>query len=268
MSSPFAVIGASTLLAISPKASPLLVKPLGTALARVLPRYDIVTVLRLSHFLSQAAHESDGFRTLSEYGGPAYFAKYDGRSDLGNVMPGDGARYHGRGIFQLTGRANYRTYGKLLGIDLEADPDRAAEPELSLEIACLYWRQKHLNAYAEQDDCVAITRLINGGRNGLTDRRAKLVIAKREVAAAFAAGMTTSDPKHYPVLRRGSSNEAAVEDLQARLQKHGFPLTIDGDFGAATELAVKAVQTRAGLNPDGIVGAKTWLAIVPQAAVE
>lgn len=253
----------ATLRAIAPPAAAAVIDPVGLALPRVLPRYDIVTPLRISHFLAQAAHESDSFKTLKEYGGASYFARYDGRKDLGNVKAGDGARYHGRGIFQLTGRANYREYGALLGLDLEGNPERAAEPELSLEIACLYWKRKGLNAHAERDDVVAVTRLINGGSNGLEDRRKTLGVAKREIAALVAAGLTSTDPAHYPILRRGSDNDAAIEDLQARLRKHGFLVTIDGDFGPATELAVKGVQARAGIETDGVVGPLTWKALVP-----
>jgi putative chitinase len=237
-----------------------IIQGVGAALPRVLPLYDIVTPRRIEHFLAQAAHESDGFCTTEEY---ASGARYEGRGDLGNVRKGDGVLFKGRGVFQLTGRANYREFGALLGIDLEAKPQRAAEPELSLTIACLFWRRKNLNVPAEADDVVQITRLINGGRNGLDDRRRKLGIAKREVAALLAAGMTSSDPAHYPVLRRGSADEEAVEDLQARLRKQGFILTIDGDFGAATELAVRQVQIRAGLVADGIVGPATWKALIP-----
>lgn len=231
----------------------------GAALPDALRRYDIVTQTRIPHFIAQAAHESDGFCTTEEY---ASGAAYEGRSDLGNVRAGDGKRFKGRGIFQLTGRANYRRYGALLGIDLEVSPERAAEPALSLEIACLYWRERKINVPAEQDDLIRVTRLINGGTNGLDDRRRYLTLAKREVAALAASALTSADPVHYPVLRRGSEG-AAVEDLQARLRRHGFPLTLDGDFGAATELAVRTLQARAGLTADGIVGPKTWAALIP-----
>ncbi len=138
----------------------------------------ITTRLRLCHLLAQAAHETDRFRTLEEYGGPAYFARYDGRRDLGNTKAGDGARFHGRGIFQLTGRANYRRYGALIGLDLESSPERAKEPAVSLAIAFAYWRERDINVAADADDVVAVTRLINGGRNGLAQRRQLLALAK------------------------------------------------------------------------------------------
>ncbi|KPF71232.1 hypothetical protein IP69_07310 [Bosea sp. AAP35] len=142
------------------------------------PAAGITTRLRICHFLAQAAHETDRFRTLEEYGGPAYFARYDGRRDLGNTQAGDGARYHGRGIFQLTGRFNYRRFGGLIGIDLEADPDRAMQPAISLSIAFAYWRERKINVAADANDVVAVTKLINGGRNGLAQRTQLLALAK------------------------------------------------------------------------------------------
>lgn len=141
-------------------------------------RHEVTTRLRLCHFLAQAAHETDGFRTLEEYGGPAYFARYDGRRDLGNTQAGDGARYHGRGVFQLTGRWNYRRFGSLLGIDLEGRPELAKRPDISLAIAFAYWRERGLNAAADADDVVRVTKLINGGRNGLAERTRLLAAAK------------------------------------------------------------------------------------------
>lgn len=236
-----------------------IIAALGPALPVVLPEFAIVTPRRIEHFLAQAAHESDGFCTTEEY---ASGAAYEGRRDLGNTQKGDGKRYKGRGIFQLTGRANYRRFGQLLGRDLEGNPELAAEPVTSLRIACLYWRDRKIGVPADADDLITVTRLINGGRNGLEDRRRYLGIAKREIATLAAATIVPSDAKHYPVLRRGSKSDA-VEALQARLRRAGFPLTIDGDFGAATELAVKAFQQRAGLLADGIVGPKSWSALTP-----
>lgn len=166
------------LMRLAPQGRAAIVAGLASSFDRGAPAAGIVTRLRLCHFLAQAAHESDRFRTLEEYGGPAYFARYGGRRDLGNTQAGDGARYHGRGLFQLTGRANYRRYGAMIGLDLEGSPERAKEPAVSLAIAFAYWRDRGCNAAADADDVVAVTKLINGGRNGLAQRRQLLALAK------------------------------------------------------------------------------------------
>lgn len=145
---------------------------LGAAMAKHLGDHQIITRMRICHWLAQGAHETANFRYFVELGGPSYFAHYDNRPDLGNTQPGDGYRYRGRGIFQITGRFNYRTYGALVGLPLETNPDLAAEPETSVHIACDYWAAKGLNALADANDIVTITRRINGGYNGLDSRRA------------------------------------------------------------------------------------------------
>lgn len=134
---------------------------------------------RLAHFMAQLAHESDNFRAMEEY---ASGAAYEGRKDLGNTQPGDGKRYKGRGPIQLTGRANYREYGRALGIDFERHPELVATPSVGLIVALRYWERKGLNALADGDDIVTITLRINGGKNGLDDRRAKLAKMKALLA--------------------------------------------------------------------------------------
>jgi predicted chitinase len=155
---------------------------LGLTLARAMlvefPRRQIISPLRVAHFLAQAAHETGGFGFMVEIGAEAYFRRYDGRKDLGNTEPGDGARFKGRGIFQLTGRANYRSFGRRLGLDLEASPSAAAHPPIAVALAGLYWADRGLNAHADADDAEAVTRRINGGLNGLPDRLARLARAK------------------------------------------------------------------------------------------
>lgn len=137
----------------------------------VLAEYGVsANPLRFCHFLAQIGHESAHFRTLYEYGGRSYFTRYDGRSDLGNTEPGDGFRYRGRGFIQLTGRFNYRKFGPRVGLDLESEPERAADPEVALRLACLYWTDRGLNDVADDDNIRLITRRINGGYNGLQDR--------------------------------------------------------------------------------------------------
>jgi predicted chitinase len=127
----------------------------------------ITTELRAAAFLAQLAHESAELRYMEEL---ASGAAYEGRKNLGNTQPGDGKRYKGRGPIQLTGRANYRKYGKLLGLDLEGDPQQAATPEVGFRIAALYWQLNGLNELADRRQFKAITKRINGGYNGLDER--------------------------------------------------------------------------------------------------
>lgn len=148
-------------------------------LPKYLDQYGIDTDLELAHFLAQAAHESDHFRTLTEY---ASGAAYERRRDLGNVYPGDGRRYKGRGIFQLTGRSNYATMSKKLGVDLLNNPALAATPEISVRTALEYWNSRNLSKWANEDNIEKITKLINGGYNGLAARRIHLQKAKRAIA--------------------------------------------------------------------------------------
>ena len=95
----------------------------------------------LAAFLSQVAHESGSFHHVREIWGPTKTQRgYEGRSDLGNTQPGDGKRYLGRGYIQITGRANYRRYGKKLGIDLENNPELAERPDIAARVAVEYWK--------------------------------------------------------------------------------------------------------------------------------
>lgn len=143
------------------------------------PPCGIDTHLRLAHFLAQATHETCGFRYLREIWGPTPAQRrYEGRVDLGNVRTGDGRLYCGRGIFQLTGRANYASLGAALQLPLEVDPELASDPQISARIACHYWQTHNINLCADADDVVAVTRKINGGLNGLADREAYLARAK------------------------------------------------------------------------------------------
>lgn len=160
---------------------------LGRAAAQHFPQYDVdANHLRIAHFIAQASHETGLFRNFVEIGGPTYCARYDWRKDLGNQGPGDGYRFRGRGIFQLTGRANYQRYGSLCGLDLISQPDKAADLEVSVHLACLYWRDRGLNALADANDVAGVTRKINGGTNGFYERLThtnRLVALFREAGA-------------------------------------------------------------------------------------
>lgn len=140
------------------------------------PRHGIMdNRLRLAHFMAQLTHESGGFRYMEEI---ASGEAYEGRKNLGNTAPGDGKRFKGRGPIQLTGRGNYRAYGARIGIDLERHPEIAAIPSIGLQTALEYWTINTLNPLADADDVVGITRRINGGTNGLDDRKRRLAQIK------------------------------------------------------------------------------------------
>lgn len=170
-------------------------------LAKYLPaemeKAGINTRLRIAHFLAQIGHESDHFRTTKEY---ASGKAYEGRRDLGNVKAGDGVKYKGRGVIQITGRFNYEKYGKKLGVDLVRKPELAETPEISVKTAIAYWTDHNLNALADKDDIRGITKRINGGYNGLNSRLAMLENAKRAIKPISVAEVDLDqiDPRYIP----------------------------------------------------------------------
>ncbi len=162
---------------------------------------------RFSHFMAQLAHESAHFTAMEENlnystqglmkifrskfrdeAEAASYARqpekianrvYADRIGNGDEASGDGWRYRGRGFIQLTGRANYRSIGGRLGLDLENDPDVvASNPVIALQVAANYWDSRNLNEVADTDDIFEVTRLINGGHNGIEDRKHLLNVAK------------------------------------------------------------------------------------------
>ncbi len=131
-------------------------------------KHKITTPLRVAHFIAQLAHESGSFRYAEEL---ADGHAYEGRNDLGNSQPGDGPKFKGRGLIQLTGRANYAAYSQAAGVDYLAKPERvASDPFAAVDVACWFWNTRDLNKLADQDDVRAITRRINGGFNGIDER--------------------------------------------------------------------------------------------------
>lgn len=234
-----------------------IVGEISAILAPTLDSYNINTKLRIAHFMGQVTHECAGFRTTEEF---ASGSAYEGRVDLGNIHPGDGKRYKGRGLIQLTGRANYKKIGQALDLPLEDNPTLAAEPATSLKIACEYWKSRKINVPADRDDLIKATKLVNGGLNGLDDRRKYLQKAKIALAQIEGIRVALNEGGNSIVLRRGSFGDA-VRELQELLTAKGFNLSIDNDFGSATELAVMMFQKNNGLVVDGIVGQNTWTAL-------
>jgi len=179
---------AAQLMAVMPRLPAERVPVFLGPLNRVMAERDISTTARRAAFLAQLAHESGELKFMEEI---ASGEAYEGRKSLGNTEPGDGRRYKGRGPIQLTGRANYRRAGAVLGLDLEGEPDRAADPEVGCRVAGWFWQSHGLNQLADVGDFRQITRRINGGFNGLAMRetywaRAKEVLMKAESGGANA----------------------------------------------------------------------------------
>ncbi|MFG6485271.1 glycoside hydrolase family 19 protein [Roseateles sp. BYS78W] len=147
-------------------------------LKQVMANRNIDTPLRQAHFLAQVGHESGEFRFRAEI---ANGEAYQGRVDLGNLQPGDGRKFKGRGLIQLTGRANYGEYGRAIGReqDLLDHPELVeTDSDLCVDVAGWFWAKKNLNALADADDLTTLTKRVNGGLNGIDDRRRLLVRAK------------------------------------------------------------------------------------------
>lgn len=148
--------------------------------------FSIDSPKRLAAFLAQIGHESGRLVYVRELWGPtAAQTRYEGRLDLGNIYPGDGKRFMGRGLIQTTGRANYRAtrdglFAFLMDVpDFEASPADLEQPEWAALSAAWYWYDRNLNALADVGDFKGITLKINGGLNGYADRLALYEAATR-----------------------------------------------------------------------------------------
>jgi len=251
-------------------------------LNKALPKYDITTDQRIAGFISQCAHESMDFNAMSEnlnyreetlnkvfprYFGPgkrnaAEYARNPEKianyvymdefrtSKLGNVHPGDGWRFRGRGLKQLTGRDNYTRFAKDYDLTAEEAAVWVETKEGALASALWFWNTNNLNPIADTGNVAALTKKINGGDIGLADRQTRYARAM----AALGGKIDTAAPVTAAVsetLRRGSKGDA-VKRMQAKLG-----LTADGDFGPGTEAALKKWQAANGLTADGVVGPKT-----------
>lgn len=163
---------------IMPHCPSLRLMSLAPHLNKACDEFEINTPLRLAAFLAQLAHESAEFRFFEEL---ASGKAYEGRSDLGNNQPGDGTRYKGRGPIQLTGRTNYRKAGQALGLDLEGNPRRAADPDVGFRTAGWFWQSRKLNELADLGaaEFDTITKRINGGTNGKAHRDAYYAKARK-----------------------------------------------------------------------------------------
>lgn len=260
------------------------------AMMEIFPKYDINTPERIAGFVAQCAHESGDFRTLEEnlnYSEKALnsvFGRYFGagkrnaaeyarnpekianyvymdefrskQGALGNTQPGDGWKFRGRGLKQLTGRNNYGAFGKSVGMTADEAAEYVATEKGAIESACWFWNAKKLNAVADAGDVVRMTKIINGGDIGLADRQ------QRYANAIAVMGGKAPAPSAAPAPTRGPTTPGSIIKVGARggtvrkiQEVLGIPA--DGVFGPGTERAVKAWQAKKGLTPDGIVGKAT-----------
>jgi putative chitinase len=261
-------------------------------LNKALPKYDITTPERIAGFISQCAHESMDFNAMSEnlnyreetlnkvfprYFGPgkrnaAEYARNPEKianyvymdefrtSKLGNTQPGDGWRFRGRGLKQLTGRDNYTRFAKDYDMTAEEAAVWVETKEGALASALWFWNTNNLNPIADTGNVAALTKKINGGNIGLADRKQRY-----DKAMAVLTGkipLRAANSKTAPVnpqitdavtqiLRKGSKGDA-VKKMQAALG-----IKADGDFGPGTEAALKKWQASNGLTADGVAGPKT-----------
>lgn len=250
------------------------------SLCKFLPKYDINTPLRVAAFVAQCAHESGNFTLLKEnlnYSSdglmktwPTRFPNqqiadqyarqpekianraYCDRMGNGNEASGDGWRYAGKGLIQLTGKENYTRFADSIGKTAQEVSDYLQTIDGAAESACWFWNDKRLNPLADVRDIVTITRKINGGENGLADRKkhyahALHVLGVDDVQPAVAESITNLNT----TIRRGSKG-STVAAIQSKLG-----LAADGDFGPATERSLIRWQSDNGLVADGIAGPKT-----------
>ena len=249
--------------------------------------YEINTPNRIAGFMAQCAHESLDFTRLEEnlnYSEKALngvFGRYFGkgkrdaaeyarntekianyvyqdefrskRGAMGNVNDGDGWRFRGRGIKQLTGRNNYTAFGKTVGMSAEEAAEYVATPKGAIESACWFWKTNKLENWADKGDNVGLTKKINGGTIGLDDRNRRWEEALAILGGEVPAPAPTAAPKATGVrtLRKGMKG-----DDVAKMQK-AIGVGADGDFGFGTLTAVKKWQKLNGLTADGIVGPAT-----------
>lgn len=142
--------------------------------------YGIATPARIAAFLAQIGHESGRLRYVREIWGPtAAQSRYEGRADLGNLCLGDGRFFMGRGLIQITGRANYKALGAALGLDLESSPKLLEQPAAAARSAAWFWKTHGCNELADDGLFSSITKRINGGLNGQAERVALWESARR-----------------------------------------------------------------------------------------
>jgi putative chitinase len=244
----------------------LFAQPLSVACAF----YGIDNQERLAAFLAQIGHESGSLRFTTELWGPTPAqSRYEGRADLGNVQPGDGFKFRGRGLIQTTGRHNYARVRNRLRErfnnvpDFEKDPDKLTDPQWAALSAADYWDDKGLNALADAGQFEKITRLINGGLNGQADRLARWERAKQALSNSSHSGALGSAQEAPVAPFIAAALPALIEAAPSLIRIFGKGERSEQNAKAAEVVAEIAKEATAQPTVEGAVNA---LQSDPQAA--
>jgi len=255
------------------------------ALVDVLPKYNLNTIDRVAAFMAECSHESGNFTVLEEnlnYSWqqlrkvfPRYFPTdalaqqyhrqpekianrvYDDanrQSKLGNTQPGDGWKYRGRGVIQLTGKNNYTAFAASIGQTLDQTVEYLKTKDGALESACWFWNNRKINPVADTKNIDAVSKLVNGGDIGLVERRDlynKSVKILNESAPVSPAPSPVPAQPSSSVLKVGSKGDSVKKMQQA------LGIKADGIFGSGTEAALKQWQKGAGLPVTGVADQET-----------
>jgi putative chitinase len=235
----------------------------GPHIAAACEHFEINTPGRLAAFLAQVGHESGSFRYAREIWGPTPVQRrYEGRADLGNTQPGDGERFKGHGLIQVTGRFNHADMRDRLrrrGVncpDFEVVPEALALPEWAAWSAACFWDSRSLNALADAGEFEKITRRINGGLNGQEDRLQRWERAK----AALPAPIPKEIPVVAPIVALAAAPflEAAAGALATAIPRLG---ALFGGESPVAQRNVKAATIAVSLAKD-VLGAKNEQEVV------
>ena len=250
------------------------------AMCEILPLWEVDTPERVAMFIAQCGHESNNFKVLSEnlnYSAKAldalfgkYFKRagrdaneyhrkprkianviYANRMDNGDTDSGDGWRFRGGGILQLTGRYNYTEFGEDVEMSAEEAVDYVRTKKGALDSACWFWDENNINKHCDSMDIVKMTKRINGGTIGLEDRK-KHYLHALDILGGDYEPEEEKELNTNQTIRQGSRGP-----LVAEVQEKLNITPADGIFGPGTAKHVKEWQAANGLVADGIVGPNT-----------
>ena len=193
-----------------------------------------------AQFLAQMSHESGSFNYDEEIHDGS---NYEGRSDLGNTQAGDGKRYKGRGYIQLTGRSNYKRYGDMVGQDLVNNPDLAKDPNIASDIALAYWKDRGISGPAKAGDTKGVTKIINGGYNGLSDREQKYdQYMKKGYQTGGVANMSGTSSYSSSMVKK--SQEQFASKIAESMSPTIIPVPMGGGSGGGQVIPQPATDTQ------------------------